>query len=396
MKRCPKCETPWDNTKRYCPFHGLLLVFVPDAPTTPPAKGSTGELTESEKKDMLGVPPGDGRPLPANLFYNQSPEESARQRQPDVLSNSSANVRSFFEDETPTARSKRPKQWPPQETATPTEGVPAIESGDIQSAATGPVNNPPTARPENPKTEVRYNDETIVGYIGEPILPPPTPPKRATLEGNAFDNDAIFLFDTEDEPEPQKPVTPAYPATQPEIIGRETIEPGRSTVPPPDKHLTPSSLPSIFDDFPEEEGPQLSQAQYFRLFNDRKKLIQQFVEMLASQGFGVGENYINRDDCMMHQFDVAFRHQGATFTFPITVMLKRKPTYSVLLSIDLYDIGQSPQLRQQRAVAIGGKSELTPNGTVYFLPCPERLPNEKLPEWLDTAFRAVLKAGFNV
>jgi hypothetical protein len=68
----------------------------------------------------------------------------------------------------------------------------------------------------------------------------------------------------------------------------------------------------------------------------------------------------------------------------------------VLLSIDLYDIGQSPQLRQQRAQAIGGKTELTPNGTVYFLPCPERLPNEKLPEWLDTAFRAVLKAGFNV
>jgi hypothetical protein len=381
MKRCPKCENPWDDTKRYCPYHGLLLVPVPAESVAMSDPTTTGKMTDTETRDVLSNPASDGRPLPANLFYNQSPEESARQHQTDALNVSSGNVRSFFEDETPTARSKRPKQWPPQETATPTEGVPVVD----------------TSREEDAKTSVRYNADTVVGYVGEPLLPPPTPPKMPTMEGNAFGDEPVFLFDTDDDPPPQQPATPAYPATQPDInVGKSTVQPGSTTAPPPDKHLTPSSLPSLFDDFEEDAAPRLSQAEYFRLFNERKKIVQQFVDMLAGQGFLVGENYINRDDCILHQFDVGFRHQGGTFKFPITVMLKRKPIYAVLLSIDLYDIGQTPQLRQQRTDAISGKAELTPNGTVYFLPCPERLPSDKLAEWLDVSFRTILKTGFGV
>jgi hypothetical protein len=326
MKRCPKCENPWDDNKRYCPFHGLLLIPVaPAAEDRPPA--ATGKLSTQERRDLSGHSESK-RPLPANIFYGRSEAAAARPSSADALETARASVRARLEDDTPTIRSKRPQQWPPAD-AVPTN--------------TGETPNP-AAAPSAPLVQKNVDTGEIVVFSRSEQI------RRAELN----------------------PAAASASAWSPE-----------------DARATSESLPHGAAAALGPDDERSTQA-----FLHRKRVIEQFVDGLVRQGFSAVRRSAAYDDGLVEQFDIGFQHRGQSQTYPISALLQRKPLSSVSVSIDLYDIGNSPALRTQRTEAVGGRIAHTPSGVVYYLPCPDHVPDDKLVQWLDESYRAIFRIAY--
>jgi hypothetical protein len=67
--------------------------------------------------------------------------------------------------------------------------------------------------------------------------------------------------------------------------------------------------------------------QYFKLFNERKKVMQQFVHGLDPRCVTITEGHSNQEELLMHRYDLTFRYLASQRTFPLVVILQRRPVY---------------------------------------------------------------------
>lgn len=397
MKVCPKCETPWDDGKRFCPYHGLPLTPPPEPAASPPRAAAsvdderTVKMSDEER---------------ARLFTPQLPvAETARPSAPAV----SPPVASAGPEDPPTAKSLgriAPVASPPAEFDTfipptvvvvpgalppptdafipPTVVVAPAEVNAVVSAAAGPVpppapatsglsveGTPATMAATSPPTALA--DPSATGVQLEPpagaVVAPAPPPAPAA----APDDDVAFILDLGEKTGARLPPPP--------------VEDKPAAPDPPARNLTPSAVPSLVP--PSPTVKRRTAVQYFKLFNERKKIIQQFVQGLDPKKVTVTEGHSNQEDHLMHRYDLAFRSLGTVRTFPVVIILRRKPVYDLITSVDLYEIAESPLLRAERTKSLGGECKSTPNGVIHHLSYAEDLPNEGLGEWLTKTFQAI-------
>ncbi len=344
MKQCPKCQTNWDDAKRFCPYDG--------SPLTVP--GGTSEKGFVPVVKVVPTPP-QGTPS-----SNQPPIRPRPIRR--------------TADDTPTMKSPEPLAvW-----RTPS-GVPILKEV-IEVPPPDPT--PPTPPPETG---------------------PATPSAPLTGGYPAFSSpgDGIFVLDPEQIEETVEP--PPEVAPQP--------VPGLGNFVDPQTPIGPDDVPhtvSVIEiarraregrraqSEAQNQERHRTQAEYFKLLNDRNRLVQQFIDLLAQQGFRSTSQYRNEETQLLYCFNVTFGERDDKRVFPITVALYRKPTYSVVVSIDLLDIGPNAALRLARTQKIGGQVTQTEKGPVYHLDVPEEFPNEYLLQWLDEAFKLIFTLTYEI
>ncbi len=406
MKACPKCETPWDDGKRFCPYHGLPLVPLPEPVAVPADAEVTARMSEQERAQLftpqftVAESPSSGR-LSVSASA-ESPETAA-----------SSQVENRPVDDPPTLKSQRqpppepdtvipptvivsPAAAPPEQVeAAPTPSVtdtfipptvivsPAEVEAMLraQAGASFPATSRPEAEPLSVTGKVEATPTALVdpsathhllGMALEPAKSPVSAPPPAAGD------DVGFILDLE------KSSTRLPPPPQ----ATEPPPGGTAEAPPAGRNLTPSAVPSLVTP-PSPTLKRLTAVQYFKLFNERKKVMQQFVHGLDPRRVNITEGHSNQEELLMHRYDLTFRYLASQRTFPLVIILQRKPVYDLITSVDLYEIGESPQLREERTKSLGGECKPTPNGVVYHLSYDEELPTEQFGDWLRAAFQGI-------
>jgi hypothetical protein len=409
MKACPKCETPWDDGKRFCPYHGLPLVPLPEPAPVPVDAEVTARMSEQERAQLftpqfpIAESPSSGRlAAPASA----TPSETTASSEAAVWS----------VDDPPTLKSQRQKPPPEPDTvipptvivspaATPPEQTEAAPKPSVTDTFIPPTvvvapaeveailraqagaSLPVTSRPEAEALPVTGKVDAIptalvdpsathhlLGMELEPVKPPASAPPPAAAAGD----DVGFILDLEKS---STRLPPPPKATEP---------PPGGTASPVGRNLTPSAVPSLVTP-PSPTLKRRTAVQYFKLFNERKKVMQQFVHGLDPRCVTITEGHSNQEELLMHRYDLTFRYLASQRTFPLVVILQRKPVYDLITSVDLYEIGESPRLREERTKSLGGECKSTPNGVVYHLSYDEELPTEQFGDWLQKTFQEIAK-----
>ncbi len=269
----------------------------------------------------------------------------------------------------------------------PTVVVAPAEVEAIQRSQAG-VSPPATSRPETESLPVTGKVEAtptalvdpsathlhLLGKEVEPAKSPAPPPVIATGD------DVGFILDLEKS---STRLPPPPQAAEPPPVGAPEA-------PPVGRNLTPSAVPSLVGS-PSPTLKRRTAVQYFKLFNERKKVMQQFVHRLDPKRVHITEGHSNQEELLMHRYDLTFRYLVSQRTFPLVIILQRKPVYDLITSVDLYDIGESPRLREERTKLLGGECKPTPNGIVYHLSYDEDLPTEQFGDWLQKTFQEIAK-----
>ncbi len=340
MKQCPKCQANWDDAKRFCPYDGSPLTVVGGA-----SDGGFVPIVKVVPTPTHGIPSVEPPPIRPRPIRRTA-------------------------DDTPTMKSPEPMAvW-----RTPS-GVPILK--EI-------VEVPPVPQPETPESQPP-----------QPAAPP------FTGAYPAYPGEGIFVFDPDQVEETVESPKAETPPPQP----------GIGTFVDPQMPIGPNDVPhtvSVFEiarraredrraqSEAQKQERQRTQADYFKLLNERNRLIQQFVDLLAQQGFRSSSQYSNEDTQLLYRFNVTFGDREDKRVFPITVALYRKPTYTVVVSIDLLDIGPNAALRLARTQKIGGQVTQTEKGPVYHLDVPEEFPNEYLLQWLDETFKLIFTLTYEI
>lgn len=410
MKACPKCETPWDDGKRFCPYHGLPLVPVPEPVAALQPAAVDVEVTVRMSDEER-----------AQLFVPQLVETSPSSRLPAAVPSASSEAPASSEastwsaDDSPTLKSQH--QAPPPEldpVIPPTVVVSraALSPQQTESATKPPVLDtiipptvvvspseveailraqvgapaPNTSRPEGEALPVTSKadatptaqvDPSATHFMGQDVEPVKNTTSPPVMDAN---DDVGFVLDLEKSstrlpPPPQAAHLPETPVDNP-------------GTPPGGRNLTPSAVPSLVTP-PSPTIKRLTAVQYFKLFNERKKVLQQFVHGLDPKRVHITEGHSNQEELLMHRYDLTFRYLASQRTFPLVIILQRKPVYALITSVDLYEIGESPRLREERTKSLGGECKPTPNGVVYHVSYAEDLPTEQFGEWLRATFQGI-------
>ncbi|MCS7079274.1 MAG: hypothetical protein NZ585_04385 [Chloracidobacterium sp.] len=399
MKACPKCETLWDDGKRFCPYHGLPLTPALELAAAPPAAAPvdaelTVKMSEEEQARLFApqLPAVESAPVSepvpsawAAPAIEDPPTLKSLRRAPDAapLSPPPTELDTFIPPTVVVAPSASPPAdifIPPTVVVTPaaTEAVAPSSPVDasipsspatVTSGASQEGLSPVTTVVSSPATSRFDPSATVVspGPAGAVSPRLPSPPASAP------NDDVGFILDLGEKSSTRLPAPTKN-------------EPALSN--PPGRNLTPSAVPSLVPP-PSPTVKRLTAVQYFKLFNERKKIIQQFVQGLDPRKVKVTEEHSNQEDYLMHRYDLAFRSLGMARTFPVVIILRRKPVYDLITSVDLYEIAESPLLREERTKSLGGECKPTPNGTVYYLSYGNDLPTEQLGEWLTKTFQAI-------
>ncbi|MBI4749897.1 MAG: hypothetical protein HY774_15535 [Acidobacteria bacterium] len=405
MKLCPKCNTQWDDFKRFCPYDGTFLPSLahPPVESTAEPTNSTSDFRTSQigyasDQPQLAGLPSEGAPVLGMTGVPAPVSVSAATTSAQTPSPASPSPPLWTTDDTPTVKASHPHAvWPAsyQPGQTPREGVPAIPVDDDQlfplQEASAPNSGPITR--ETPTA---------------PVTAPEMPFTPGAWGGDSPE-DVGFLFDaTHQAPNPDAvPTTPASPLpgqSSGGIIHRDLEATAKA--PPADIPKTVSvfevareardrmrrsqSMPALV----EPSRPKRTHAEYFQLLNERNRIIQQFVEVLVKQGFSYKSSYSNKDDHLIYRFDLSFGDADDHRTFPVSVALHRKPSYSVLVSIDLFEIGRTLPERTKRTELIGGKVERTDHGMYFHIDATEDLPNEYLMQWLDENLKSIFRITY--
>ncbi|MFQ3589451.1 MAG: hypothetical protein SNJ67_03970 [Chloracidobacterium sp.] len=447
MKACPKCETLWDDSKRFCPYHGVLLTEVPEGDAVVERDGSdaakgdlvdielTVRMSEEERAQLFTPqfppPPSPlATPSPASVT-DEAPFQTGREAErpdpalpfaPEPLPPSSFETAAYLEDP-PTAKSGRvvataepppdafdpfipptvivaPAALPPESRQVtppprldvvipPTVVVASAEAGlatpsQLEGGVAGPAAtsrladdfSPLTVNPGAAPTTPMDASATHV-HLNLPMPSGPRPPVfPPELKASDVEDDVGFILDL-GEKSSARLTPPPVPAA---------VE---SPQPPAGRSLTPSAVPSLVPPV-SPTIKRLTAVQYFKLFNERKKVIQQFVQQLDPKKAQIAEGHSNQEDLLLHRYDLTFRALHATRTFPLVIILQRKPVYGLLTSIDLYEIAESQMLREERTKSLGGDCKSTPNGVLYYLSYAEDLPTEQFGDWLRAKFQAIV------
>ncbi len=393
MKACPQCETLWDDGKRFCPYHGLPLLPAPEA-VGPPLAAADAEPTvrmSEQERAQLFTPQ-----FPASALAETS--AAAGETPPpaplvaEALSIEDPPTAKSFRNDAPAAELDllipptivvppsalpplaAPSLAPPAVVPPAEGGAPSQAQADAQSPAAtvasvladggSPLT---TAIPESDTS--RLDPSATIVQLGQaaPADPPPLPPAASP------DDDLGFILDLGEKSSARLPPPPEA-----------------ATAPPPTCSPTPSAAPALVSP-PSPTMKRLTAVQYFKLFNERKKAIQQFIQRLDPKKARVAEGHSNQEDHLMHRYDIAFRCLGAPRTFPLAIILQRKPVYELITSVDLYEIAEAPLLREERVKSLGGQSKSTPNGVIYHLSYDEHLPAEQFGDWLTATFQAIAR-----
>ncbi len=406
MKACPKCENPWDDGKRFCPYHGLPLVPLPEPVAVPVDAEVTARMSEQERAQLftpqfpVAESPSSGR---LSVSASAVPPETAP----------SSQAANWPVDDPPTLKSQRrpppaeldtfipptvivsPAAVPPEQTEAaskpsvtdtfipPTVVVSPAEVEAMLRAQAG-ASLPSTSRPEAEPLPVTGKVEATPTALVDPsathhllrLEMEPAAASPASAPPPAAGDDVRFILDLE------KSSTRLPPPPQ------VTEPPPGGTASPVGRSLTPSAVPSLVTP-PSPTLKRLTAVQYFKLFNERKKVMQQFVHGLDPRRVNITEGHSNQEELLMHRYDLTFRYLASQRTFPLVVILQRKPVYALITSVDLYEIGESPRLREERTKSLGGECKPTPNGVVYHLSYDEDLPTEQFGDWLRGTFQGI-------
>jgi hypothetical protein len=408
MKACPKCENPWDDGKRFCPYHGLPLVPLPEPVAVPVDAEVTARMSEQERAQLF-TPQFPVTESPSSGRLSASAPAGA----PETAAWSEVAVQI---DDPPTLKSQRqkpppepdtvipptvivsPAATPPEQTEAapkpfvtdtfipPTVVVSPAEAEAIRRSQAG-ASFPSTSRPEAEPLPVTSKAEAtptalvdpsathhLLGLEAEPAASPASAPPPAMAAGD----DVGFILDLEKS---STRLPPPPQATEP---------PPGGTASPVGRSLTPSAVPSLVTP-PSPTLKRRTAVQYFKLFNERKKVMQQFVHGLDPRRVHITEGHSNQEELLMHRYDLTFRYLVSQRTFPLVIILQRKPVYDLMTSVDLYEIGESPRLREERTKLLGGECKPTPNGVVYYVSYAEDLPTEQFGDWLQKTFQEIAK-----
>jgi uncharacterized Zn finger protein (UPF0148 family) len=408
MKACPKCETPWDDGKRFCPYHGLPLVPLPEPVAVPADAEVTARMSEQERAQLftpqfpVTESPSSGRL--SVLASDVSPETAA-----------SSQAENRPVDDPPTLKSQRqpppeldtvipptvivsPAAAPPEQVEAapnpsvtdtfipPTVVVAPAEVEAIRPSQAG-VSPPATSRTEveslsgTIKVEATHTvlvDPSATHFLGLMEMEPAKSPASVPPPAAAAGDDVGFILNLEKS---STRLPPPPQAAEP---------PPGGTASPVGRSLTPSAVPSLVTP-PSPTLKRRTAVQYFKLFNERKKVMQQFVHGLDPRRVHITEGHSNQEELLMHRYDLTFRYLVSQRTFPLVIILQRKPVYDLMTSVDLYEIGESPRLREERTKLLGGECKPTPNGVVYHVSYAEDLPTEQFGDWLQKTFQEIAK-----
>ncbi|OYT71208.1 MAG: hypothetical protein CFK52_08780 [Chloracidobacterium sp. CP2_5A] len=412
MKACPKCETLWDDGKRFCPYHGLPLTPAPEAvpeAVAPVDAEITVRMSEEERARLFtpqflmsavsseagaaaaleaAQPVAASSPPVAEAFSIEDPPTAKSSNQASPVEPSPPELDLFIPPTVVVSPAALPPPLgafiPPTVMVAPAEAEVAMPApADAEASAPTPVTTaaPVSADDGLPLTravpELRTSRldpaATIVqaGQVGPvgPCLPPPLPPAASP------DDEVAFILDLGEKSGACLP-PPAE------------AKPAEAEPAPPARAVTPSAVPALVTP-PSPTIKRRTAVQYFKLFNERKKVIQQFVQRLDPKKARVVEGHSNQEDHLMHRYDIAFRCLGAARAFPLVIILQRKPVYALITSVDLFEIAENPLLRAERVKSLGGEARSTPNGVIYHLSYGEDLPTEGLDDWLKATFQAI-------
>jgi hypothetical protein len=408
MKACPKCENPWDDGKRFCPYHGLPLVPLPEPVAVPADAEVTARMSEQERAQLftpqfpVTESPSSGRL--SVLASDVSPETAA-----------SSQAENRPVDDPPTLKSQRqpppeldtvipptvivsPAAAPPEQVEAapnpsvtdtfipPTVVVAPAEVEAIRPSQAG-VSPPATSRTEveslsgTIKVEATHTvlvDPSATHFLGLMEMEPAKSPASVPPPAAAAGDDVGFILNLEKS---STRLPPPPQAAEP---------PPGGTASPVGRSLTPSAVPSLVTP-PSPTLKRRTAVQYFKLFNERKKVMQQFVHGLDPRRVHITEGHSNQEELLMHRYDLTFRYLVSQRTFPLVIILQRKPVYDLMTSVDLYEIGESPRLREERTKLLGGECKPTPNGVVYHVSYAEDLPTEQFGDWLQKTFQEIAK-----
>ncbi|QUV83491.1 hypothetical protein J8C01_12510 [Chloracidobacterium sp. D] len=409
MKACPKCENPWDDGKRFCPYHGLPLVPLPEPVAVPADTEVTARMSEQERAQLftpqfpIAESPSSGRlAAPASA----TPSETTASSEAAVWS----------VDDPPTLKSQRQKPPPELDTvipptvivspaAAPPEQVEAAPNPSVTDTFIPPtvvvapaeveairqsqagVSPPATSRTEveslsgTIKVEATHTvlvDPSATHFLGLMEMEPAKSPASVPPPAAAAGDDVGFILNLEKS---STRLPPPPQAAEP---------PPGGTASPVGRSLTPSAVPSLVTP-PSPTLKRRTAVQYFKLFNERKKVMQQFVHGLDPRRVHITEGHSNQEELLMHRYDLTFRYLVSQRTFPLVIILQRKPVYDLMTSVDLYEIGESPRLREERTKLLGGECKPTPNGVVYHVSYAEDLPTEQFGDWLQKTFQEIAK-----
>ncbi len=407
MKACPKCENPWDDGKRFCPYHGLPLVPLPEPVAVPADAEVTARMSEQERAQLF-TPQFPVAESPA-LGRLTAPASAAPS---ETAASSGAANRSV--DDPPTLKSQRQKPLPELDPVIPPTVIvsPAAAPPEQVEAAPNPsvtdIFIPPTVVVSPAEVESIQRSQAGVSPSAtsrpeaEPL--PVTGKVEATPTALVDPSATHYLLGL--ELEPAKSPVPAPPPAAGDDVGfilnlekssTRLPPPPQATEPPPGgtaspvgRSLTPSAVPSLVTP-PSPTLKRRTAVQYFKLFNERKKVMQQFVQGLDTKRVHITEGHSNQEELLMHRYDLTFRYLVSQRTFPLVIILQRKPVYDLITSVDLYDIGESPRLREERTKLLGGECTPTPNGVVYHISYAEDLPTEQFGDWLQKTFQEIAK-----
>ncbi|AEP13475.1 hypothetical protein [Chloracidobacterium thermophilum] len=408
MKACPKCENPWDDGKRFCPYHGLPLVPLPEPVAVPADAEVTARMSEQERVQLF-TPQFPVAESPSSGRLSASAPAGA----PEIAAWSEAAVQI---DDPPTLKSQRQKPPPEPDTvipptvivspaAAPPEQVEAAPNPSVTDTFIPPtvvvapaeveairpsqagVSPPATSRTEveslsgTIKVEATHTvlvDPSATHFLGLMEMEPAKSPASVPPPAAAAGDDVGFILDLEKS---STRLPPPPQAAEP---------PPGGTASPVGRSLTPSAVPSLVTP-PSPTLKRRTAVQYFKLFNERKKVMQQFVHGLDPRRVHITEGHSNQEELLMHRYDLTFRYLVSQRTFPLVIILQRKPVYDLMTSVDLYEIGESPRLREERTKLLGGECKPTPNGVVYHVSYAEDLPTEQFGDWLQKTFQEIAK-----
>lgn len=402
MKLCPKCNTQWDDLKRFCPYDGTFLPSLAHLPVE-----STSEPTNSTsdfRASQIGY--AAHQPQPTEALSEGTPVLAMTGTPISVSATPSAQPPAsppspalWTTDDTPTVKASHPHAvWPTsyQPGQTPREGIPAIPANDDQLF---PL----------PEASVSNSGPVTRETPAAPVTAPEMPFTPGAWGGDSPE-DVGFLFDAQHQGPAKNPdAVPTVPAAAPGelpggIIHRDleaTAKASPAEIPKTvsvfevarearDRMRRSQGMPALV----EPSRPKRTHAEYFQLLNERNRIIQQFVEVLVKQGFSYKSSYSNKDDHLIYRFDLSFGDADDHRTFPVSVALHRKPSYSVLVSIDLFEIGRTLPERTKRTELIGGRVERTDHGMYFHIDATEDLPNEYLMQWLDENLKSIFRITY--
>lgn len=403
MKQCPKCQTQWEDSKRFCPYDGTSLLNSP-VPAPPAANsefGATGIMNPAQLPVPHPIPSSTQPVFQASMTPKAFPAPTNSLSQQEVAQIMApvgpaptpppaiAYLRST--DDTPTVKSSHPIAFP-----SPEESNPASEVKPIIV----PVHHEaPQPEPVVSETEM----DTVV------------PPAAAAIQAGGADfvpgawgggspDELTFHLEQSHKASPdelkaiqlaqQQPVPLQSPVPMPMVLESNLADEIPKTMSVFEVAQLARERKRAQSGAYEPGRPRRSHAEYFQLLNERNRIVQQYVELLGKQGFSYTTNYSNKDDHLIYKFNLAFIDDEDSRCFPISVALYRKPNYSVLVSIDLKDIGRDIAERTKRTELMNGKIERTDRGPVFHLDATEDLPNEYLMRWLDENFKQIFQLAY--